>query len=242
MVFQDFVQGLPDQSLTVATYSYNAVLNPRLSLSQARWAAVLANVNYQSFLKSRFSDGTAYALSRDFPTPDGGWMLFVFSLDEKRRKEMELWCKAQRALESFEDVNLCYVMGQPFDRDLESLRALEPFFRGDLFLRAAFFEKEADLETKQFLLETGEGEKRMIPKKTLEVVVSPAIQSLKKAVTEGYPAAHLYFHLGDLWMMGQNPAEAKKAFQKAIQAPLNLTESSRYLTWLGASPVLKAQP
>ena len=231
-IFPDFVQGLPDQSLSVATYSYNAALNPSLSLSEVRWAAILTNVNYKPFLQNRFPDGTAYALSKDFTEPDGGWMLFAFPLDEDRRKTLEGWCQAQNALESFEDVNLCYVMGRPFDRDLESLSSLEPSFRGDPFLQAAFYEKQADLETKQILLETGG--KTTIPQAALGSITEPAVHSLEEALTEGYPAAHLYFHLGELWLMAQKPQEAQRAFHQALHAPLNLTDASRFLLTLSA--------
>lgn len=228
LVFPDFVSGLPDQSLAVATYGFNAAMNPRVPFSHAKWSAVLTNVNYRPFLQSRFPDGIAYALSRDFAEPDGGWMLFVFPLNEKRLGVMEDWCKAQVGLESFIDRNLCYIMGESFEKDLQALAPLKPLFQPDAFLRSAYLEKKADLETKQALMElkTPGGS---------HSAADSAAESLQKAVAEGCPAAHLYEHLGILWLIRQNPFEAKKAFEKAVHAPVNLTDSAQYLSNLDRS-------
>ena len=230
LVFPDFVSGLPDQSLSVATYGYNAALNLRIPLSQARWAALLTNVNYRPFLQNRFPEGTAYALSKDFVEPDGGWMLFVFPLDEKRRRIMEDWCRAQRALETFIDQNLCYIMGQSFKKDLEALAKLGPSFQGDPFLQAAYLEKKADLETKQALMDLENGV-------VAGPALAPAIESLEKAVAEGYPSSHLYEHLGILWLMDKKPEKAKKNFEKALRCPLDLTDSAKYVSTLDRTRV-----
>lgn len=223
MVFGDFVGGLSDQTLTVATYGFNAALNPLLSLHQVHWAALLANVNYLPFLKSRFPDGVAYALSKDSPAADGGLMLFVFSLDENRLEVMEEWCKAQKALEPFIGRNMGFSGGTSLEKELEALGQAEPSFQGDPFLRAAFLEKKSDLEAKQALMRSS------MRGGSLPPGGGAAVQSLRKAVTEGYPAAHLYERMGVLELMDRNPVEARKAFEKAVHAPLDLTDASHYL-------------
>jgi hypothetical protein len=225
LIFPDFVQGLPDQSLSVATYDYNAALNPRLDPAQAHWAAVLANVNYQPFLKKRFPDAMAYGLSKDFKETDGGWMLFIFPLNAERLDVLGSWRKAQFAMEEFIDRNLCYVMGQSFKENLSFLSSLEPAFQGDPFLQSAFLEKKSDLEIKEGLMRFHSGE-------PFPAAQDPALQSLEKATRDGYPAAHLYEHLGVLWLMHQNPIEARKAFTKALKAPLDLTDSTSYFSSL----------
>jgi hypothetical protein len=105
-------------------------------------------------------------------------------------------------------------MGRSFTPDLKALDEVEPAFRGDPFLRAAFWEKRSDLQTKQRLGGITDEDN--------------AIPSLEKAIEEGYPAAHLYEHLGILWLMAHDPAEAGKAFEKAVRAPLNLTDAAQY--------------
>jgi hypothetical protein len=135
------------------------------------------------------------------------------------------WRKAQFAMEEFIDRNLCYVMGQSFKENLSFLSSLEPAFQGDPFLQSAFLEKKSDLEIKEGLMRFHSGE-------PFPAAQDPALQSLEKATRDGYPAAHLYEHLGVLWLMHQNPIEARKAFTKALKAPLDLTDSTSYFSSL----------
>jgi hypothetical protein len=223
LIFGDFVQGLPDQSLSVATFNFNAALNPHLDPSQAHWAAVLANVNYQPFLKKRFPDSKSYGLSKDFAEADGGWMLFVFPTTPDRMETLNRWREAQKALEPFLDKDLCYVMGRPFDDLLRELAKTQPAFENDPFLQSCYFEKESDLGLKQDLMSQAGG-KALVPGK------GPALVSLENAVEKGYPAAHLYEHMGILWLMRQEPSRAKEAFGKAMAAPLDLTDSRIYFS------------
>jgi hypothetical protein len=59
--------------------------------------------------------------------------------------------------------------------------------------------------------------------------VDRGIETLRDGLREGYPAAHLYNHLGFLWLLRQNEPEAKKAFRQALKAPINLTDSALHL-------------
>lgn len=208
LVFPDFVQGLPDQSLAVATYDYNAILDPRLDPAQARWAAVLANANYQPFLKRRFPHGKAYALSGELATQDGGWMLFLFPTSDLPPGGPALWTGAQRALQSFLDEHLCFVMGGSNAKDIGALERLRSDFQGDPFLRSAYWEKMADLRIKGGPSDWPE-----------------AIQDLERAIREGYPAAHLYERSGVLHLLRGEKALARKDFEAAQRCPLDLTDS-----------------
>ncbi|HJT23940.1 MAG TPA: hypothetical protein VJ873_05150 [bacterium] len=216
-VFSDFTGGLPDQTLTVADLDFNAALNPRLSPSQANWAALLVNVNYRPFLKSRFPNGTAYALSKDLSLPDGGMMLFVFPLDENRRQALQGWWGAQKALEPFLGRYMEYSGGRSLEKELEILEKVEPAFQGDPFLQAVFFEKKSDMEARQSLMGF------------TDAGGDAAIQSLRQAASEGCPAAHLYERMGVLLLRKGRAREAKAAFEKARQAPLDLTDAPGYL-------------
>ncbi|HVZ80114.1 MAG TPA: glycosyltransferase family 39 protein [bacterium] len=225
LIFPDFVGGLPDQSLAVATFDYNAVLNPRLQASQARWAAVLTNVNYQPFLKKRFPSGRAYALTRELPSGDGGWMLFLFPTQGVPAGTLRHWVEAQQALEPFLDRHLCYVMGNPMEGDIRALEKIEPAFQGDPYLRACYWEKLADVRVKG-----GTGG------------WTEAVQDLERAAREGYPAAHLLREGGVLEMLQGRPAEAKALFQKARRAPLDLTDAAQRLRDLGGAKTGGAAP
>jgi hypothetical protein len=225
LIFQDFVQGLADQSLTVATYGWNAVLNPRLSPEGAKWAAVMVNANFQPFLKQRFPEGKAHPLHKDLLPPDGGWMLFIMDVTPSRLETFARWQKASLALKPFLDKNLSYVTGRPFDEILRALRVAAPASQEDPFLRACYWEKVADIQTK----ENFRGEARGSPPP------NPAVGSLETAIRQGYPAAHLYRQLGILWLMQDNAPQARRAFEQAARASVNLTDAQNHLEKLKAS-------
>lgn len=224
LVFGDFVEGLPDETLTVATYGFNAVKNPRLSLKDCRWAAVLANVNFQPFLAKRFPDGKYAWLSRDSGSPDGGWMLWVMPVNPSRLEELKAWQKADQALGPCIDKAIGYFPGQNFTVSLEALQKAEPVFRRDPFLEACYWEKTADLHLKDEMFSGASFH-------------TGSIAALVQALQNGYPAAHLYEKLGVLYLMDRNPASARKTFQKALRAPRNSTDAFRYLQSL--TPTLK---
>lgn len=222
LIWGDFVQGLPDQSLTLATYSFNAATDPRLDPSRARWAALITNVNYQPFLKRRFPDAVSTALTKDLKNGDGGWMLFVFPLNETRFQEIKPWLNAQKALDPFILQNLKHLPGHSLKKDIELLTGLNSDFDPDPFLRASYFEKKYDLEILEWVSFAGE------PMSSID----PAIEDINQAIKTGYPAAHLYEHLGLLWILDHNDLKAEKAFQQALKCPVNLTDASQYLSQL----------
>ncbi len=120
-------------------------------------------------------------------------MLFIFALTPERIPILEPWCRAQQSLGPFLELGSDYVSGQPFDALLEALQKAEPAFSTDPFLRACYWEKISDIFLKQDFHKIQEGMDR--PEG------DPALGALQRAVLEGYPAAHLYEHLGILWLM-----------------------------------------
>ncbi len=217
LLFNDFVSGLPDQTLTVATHDFNAAENPDLSFEKARWGAILTNVNYQPFLTKRFPDGRYSWLSKDFSPPDGGLMLFVMPLEASRIKELKNWQIADLALRSFVDETIGYFPDRTYQDSLKALFVAEPAFASDPFLRSCFWERAADTYFKDSFLTPGSESYRQ------------AVQALEKAIQEGYPAAHLYEHLGVFFEIAGDKKEAEGAFQKALKAPLNRTDADSFL-------------
>jgi hypothetical protein len=211
LIFSDFVPGLCDQTLTVADDGFNAERNPSLSADQATWAAVLANVHYQPFLLKRFGPGKVYGLSKDLSDPGGGWMLWVMPVTDSNRETLRRWRWASAALGPFIDQNLSYVRGQPYEKVVVSLQEAYPAFQGDPFLESCFWEKMSDALVKS----SGMGGK--------------PVEALENAVRRGYPAAHLFRQLGVLWLVRNDPSNARKAFQRAVEAPLDFTDSRSYL-------------
>jgi 4-amino-4-deoxy-L-arabinose transferase-like glycosyltransferase len=226
LIFADFVPGLADQTLTVASYGFNAAQNPKLDPGQAHWAAVLANVNYQPFLKRRFSDGTAYALSKDSVEPDGGWMLWVFPVTPARLSVLRQWQAASHILEPFVEESLCDISGRSHGEMDQALDRAYPAFRGDPFLESCFWEKQADLFLRHAMLS------KDFPSSSSAEIAQSA-QCLSQAVQKGYPAAHLYRQLGVDELLLLNDKQARLDLGKALRAPLNFTDAAQFLKIAG---------
>ncbi len=225
LVFSNFMSGFYDQSLSIATYSFNTVENPNLAFENARWVALLTNVNYRPFLEGRFGPGEAFALSSDLNPSDGGWMLWIVAIKPDNREIFRGWWQADRSLNPAIDRYLSLTGGQSYSEILSDLNQAQFSFEKDPFLISCLGEKISDLYLKEsFLLARTAPEDRS-GKQMLDL----AIQSLRQALSRGYPSAHLYNHLGFLELLSHNEPEAKKAFQMALKAPLNLTNSAQYL-------------
>ena len=95
----------------------------------------------------------------------------------------------------------------------------QPAFQGDPFLRSCFGEKLADLYLKEALLSQPSPSRGSLEK---------AVEALRTAAL-GYPAAHLFNHMGNTLLLLDNDLQARAAFEKALKAPLNLTDSARFL-------------
>ena len=218
IIFSDFVPGLCDETLSAVDGDFNTTENPTLTLADAHWVAVLVNINYRPFLDKRFGQAEAYALSKDMNTPDGGWMLWIIPLTEKNKPIFQNWVEASQSLKTFIDLNMGHIYETSYLKSLDALLKVYPRFQGDPFLESCFWEKMADL----FLRNQSEPA-------VLTQHADKVIQCLQKAIALGYPSAHLYFRLGTLYIINNEPEKAKKAFLKATRAPINLTNANQYL-------------
>ncbi len=215
-VFSDFAPGFNDQNLKLADYSFNAAANEKLDSEKVQWAALVVNVNYQPFLAKRLGAGKTYWISKDLNLPDGGSMLWVVEINESNRAIFNHWREAQLALngylsEYFEHLN--FKENNSYSKILNALDQTYPFFQKDPFLEACYWEKRADLFSRINLF-------------------TEAAENLTNAVKKGYPAAHLFYHLGTLQMITQKNTEAEKDFRQAALAPINFTQSSSLLNQL----------
>ena len=214
MVFSDLIPGFGDQTLKLADYRFNVLEHREGSGERPSWAAVLTNANFKPFLARRFPDGTAYYLSKDLPRQNGGLMLWVMPM-EGREETLAQWKKASAALKPYLDDCIGYSGGRSFQAVADKLMDAYAAFQGDPFLESCFWEKMADNGWR-------------IPAQDNRAF----IQDLEWGVNRGYPAAHLYHAMGlFLWKDGRN-REARRAFQRAQAAPLDLTNSSELMRGL----------
>jgi hypothetical protein len=215
LIFSDFVPGNFDMSLFLADYEFNAVDNPDLSFSRARWAAVLTNANFKPFLEKRFPDGKAYFVSKGEDLSNGGWMLWVVPVTPPRLDIFRRWQKADLALGPYIDHYLSFVHGQPYTPVFNSHLETYHDFQGDPFLETLFWEKTAD----DFM--------KMGPS-----FHPQAISALLTATQKGYASAHLFYLIGTLYFVDQNSQGAQWAFRQALKAPIDLTASRQSLSWV----------
>ncbi len=87
-----------DQTLFVATYSFNSAENPRLNPLEAKWAAILTNIHEQPYLKKEFPNGQWAWLSEGLNRRDGGFLLEVVPLQAANRRRLMAWVRADQSL------------------------------------------------------------------------------------------------------------------------------------------------
>ena len=196
-----------DQSLTVASYPFNAARNPRLSKLHCRWGAFLTNINYAPFLSRRFPQiqwiepGLVENESRETV------ILALVDLEDPGIKSaFQGWADFDKAMHPVTSQMLHLKFGGDHRDILEGLSGLESQAAADPFLRSCLAE-------------------RVYYNAMAENGFSTAFESLKDALLKGYPAAHLYDDLGVLWFTQGDYAKARQAFQMALGSPLNHTNA-----------------
>ena len=202
-----------DQTLYVATYPFNAVENPGLNRSDAKWAAVLVNAHEQPALKHLFPQGKWGWLSEDLNRADGGFLLETVLLTPQNRQILERWTKADQALRQ-----LTYLVMQAGVTPEQGpmLRVLErtyPLFQEDPLLESRYWRIRAlhDLAGNN---------------------LKDAMKDYQNALVKGLPLAHLYDELGKLEWKAGKASDAEKYFKAALACRLNLTDAAQNLQTL----------
>jgi hypothetical protein len=209
-VFDEFSPSYGDQTLKSAVYSFDASQNPDLDPKSVRWTALLANSNYEPFLKTRFPEGRWTWLTPDLPTRNGGMMLGMIPSNAENRTVLSRWEKANQSMRKITSMLLNGALGEKRGPIQDALRGIYPDFQGDPFLESAYWEKRGLLDS-------------------MDSNLPAVVEDCRLAVSKGYPAANLYNEMGIfLNLLGRNK-EAAEAFQKAAQAPVNRTPALIHL-------------
>jgi hypothetical protein len=202
LIFTEFDETLTDQTLTTAVYPFNATRNPSLSPIQANWAGFVTSINYAPFLSKRFPDSRWYPLSADGDASHANLVLGVLPVRDPDWETLNRWMEFEKALRP---ATLEWV-GAPLNR---VNHRLNPLLYPVLSLTGKDPFLESCLGERLFYSEMNEGH----PAQTLEC--------LHRALTLGYPAAHLYNDLGVYWYTRGDLPKAREAFQAAIHSPLD---------------------
>jgi hypothetical protein len=196
LIFTDFMLLSHNHTLNVSTYHLNAALNPSLNPEKARWAAVIVNVHYRPFLEKRFP-GSQWQRVTPLLVEDGGTVVGIIPVTRQNQDELMRWTKVHRY---FHDLNFqaeCILNSKKeYAKALEELPLGHPKVQGDAFLESCFGEWVAQYHY------------------GADYEINRA--AIRKAISEGYPAAHLYFKLGNLYFLDGRMKEARKAYEAAL--------------------------
>ena len=214
LVFSDFLLLDRDHALHVMSYPFNALINPRLDATDAKWAGVLTNVHYGVFLKARFPDSewadvTPSLASKEL-SAGGGSVVGIIAITAENRGTFLRWTQAHGY---FDDLGL-EAENAMNDRELyakqvEKLPAGYALMQGDPFLESVYGEWVAQYHMGN----------------TLE----PNLLALKRALKNGYPTANLYFKLGNFLAADQKIPEAEVALAQALRCQPNHTQAETFL-------------
>jgi hypothetical protein len=204
-----------DQTLFVATYSFNSAENSHLNPAAARWAAILTNIHEQPYLKKEFPEGRWNWLSDGLNRRDGGFLLEMVPVNAGNRERLTRWIRADQSLKDL--TRLVMDLGVYPDQEsmLEVLNKAYPFFKGDPLLESRYWRIMA-------IHQNAAGKQ------------GEAIEDEKKAIALGYPMAHLYNELGCLLFEEKRMAESKKSFEEALLLKPNCTDAYSNLQNLNA--------
>ncbi|HVM32689.1 MAG TPA: hypothetical protein VMU88_06110, partial [bacterium] len=217
VLFTDFLLLSHGHSLAAMTYGFNAAENPGLDPRRARWAGIIANVNYGPFLTRRFPGLKWIPVGQDL-SADGGLAVGLLPLGPGVSFPLDSWLAAGLYFHGL-SVESERILNDPvlYARSTRALAEGEKGMEGDPFLESLFGEWRAQYH----YAPRGYGMNAWI---------------LRQTVQKGYPAAHLYFKLGNfLWLDGQIP-EARAAYAEANRRAPGQTQAAQALALLGGGP------
>ncbi len=203
---------LKDRGLLLSHFEPDAMNDPTLSVmtegiqvlpEELAKTLVLVNSHYALFLKDRF--------------PKMGWVPLsegsgAHGLALLMDNRPPAWSLAHEAFLKA-DLARFYQNSGPLVKPVSILAAAYPLVKGDPFLESVYWDKMAAYDYE-------------------DLDYQAQLTAYQMAVTKGYPTADLYYKLGQLLLVGKRIPEAKEAFLKATQAPMNKTPAAQILGWL----------
>jgi hypothetical protein len=215
IIYTEFLLLSHGHSLATATYPFNAAENFSLDNGKAQWAAVIANVNYGPFLAKRFPKMRWIPVGTDLSS-DGGLAVGIIPLAPDGHYLFNQWLEAHRYFHAL-NLQAEEILNRPdlYAAALGKLPEGEKWMGRDPFLESLFGERRAQYHYGAGGYEANEA-------------------LLRETIQKGYPAAHLYFKLGNfLWLEGKKQA-AKEAYAQAARQEPHLTQAAQALALLGS--------
>jgi len=139
-LFLDYVPMPLDQTLTVAAFPFNRLLNPRLRGVDATWAGWITNINEEPFLVKRFPEAAFHVLGTEVWNGDGEYLLVILPLSDARRRELEPWRQLQPAFAELLPGLVALRPGESRGPLVERFLESAPIADQDPFLASMFWE------------------------------------------------------------------------------------------------------
>jgi hypothetical protein len=206
LIFHAFSINYPDRSLEIYADSFNALQNPALNPDQAKWIALVCNINFLPFLEKRFPNGEWYCLQYSSDTAAFG----IFPRALLTPAELENWIQTHRC---FSEMNRLALYKRPD----QAWTLLEPE------LQKARLCSESDP-----LLQSVFAEKAIQYYVMIQSLPS-ALQMADWGIHAGYPSAYFYNTKGCLLNLSGKYPEAKQCFQQACASPGHWTSAVKNL-------------
>ncbi|HXL73427.1 MAG TPA: hypothetical protein VN963_07360, partial [bacterium] len=194
------VQNQAEENLDAAVFPFSAAENLKLPVYQTRWAALVLHPDEVPFLRKDFP-GAQWLIPPVLNEGDGRLAIGLIRITAKEAPRLQKWVAADRWFQKagWEFLNISndfsyqealqYWLNPPF------------FFKGDRFLQTCYWERLGE-----FYYWRG-----------YENHYGLQLDALKHAVTEGYPAPHLYYDLGCLLSRRKSFPESRKALESALR-------------------------
>jgi len=215
LIFTEFMQVPRDSCLLVMTYAFNAAENTNLNSRGIRWAAVVSNLHYYSFLSKRFPEARWYWV-HEGRTQGSEAVLGIIPINEKNSLTLSSWVQAHHyfrqlslAVDNISEKNTYQTADEIFNAPPSCVTK-------DQFLQSCYWERRA-----QFYYDYH-----------FEIHYNDQVFALRQAITKGYPSAHLYYELGCLLARKDNFEQTRSNFKSALRIEpqyLSVIEAIKYL-------------
>ncbi len=177
-VFSQFTTEYDNRTIDVALYPFNVLQNPVLNDAHPQWTAVMTNVNYIPFLVKAYPHAQVTLLKKaGDPSKSSNFIaLVILPTNDISAATLSQWKEADAI---FRKINL-YLLNKnpitPWDDIANSFPPLSQNTKADPLARAIYWEKVGlfHFQGKNF---------------------KEAAEDYRRAIQQGYPAAHLQYNL-----------------------------------------------
>ncbi len=214
------LQGLtvhPEENLAGAVFPFNSAENEKLDFQLSRWAILLIHPDEVPFLRGDLPGAQWWRL----PASSGGdeeLTVGLIPVVQRERSRMEKWVEADRWLQEGDWKFLDVANAKSYQEAIQYWLHPPSFMAEDRFLQACYWERLSE-----FYYYRG-----------FETHYDLQVDALKRALTEGYPATHLYYDLGCLLMRKKNYPESRRVLETALRSDPYNPDLENALRLLGA--------